>query len=158
MGFTVDPVKFTRLVDRGPSLDAENSPEGQQFLFLWGELAQLRRFKDGMIVFSVVWDSVSARARHLIVEEAIIYLCNRHIPELGHPIVYAGQLDSFLEVGEDPNKTTPVLVTALDELADLLKRLNDMPVSIASLLPADTGKHINAHGHYLFLTKQNRQI
>lgn len=55
VGIIYDPVSALQLVDHGPSVDA---PESQQEAFraFWGPKADLRRFKDGRILYSCVWD------------------------------------------------------------------------------------------------------
>jgi len=46
-----------RVVDRGPPADDTGATEA--FRGLWGSKAQLRRFKDGAIVYAVVWEATS---------------------------------------------------------------------------------------------------
>ena len=54
IGISVNPETSQRIVDRGPPSD--QSEEVNTFVDLWGDKAQLRRFKDGAIVQAVVWN------------------------------------------------------------------------------------------------------
>jgi U3 small nucleolar RNA-associated protein 22 len=54
LGFAVNSETSQRVVDRGPPSDHLN--EVRSFVKLWGNKAQLRRFKDGAIVQAVVWN------------------------------------------------------------------------------------------------------
>jgi len=55
LGVSLNTDTCHRIVDRGPTADEPASI--QHFLDLWGEKAELRRFKDGAIVQAVVWNS-----------------------------------------------------------------------------------------------------
>ncbi|KAG8737938.1 hypothetical protein FRC10_007518 [Ceratobasidium sp. 414] len=54
LGLVLDPVEAPRLVDYGPPADDPASSE--VFRAFWGSKSELRRFKDGRILESVVWD------------------------------------------------------------------------------------------------------
>eukprot|EP00980_Cylindrotheca_fusiformis_P015145 scaffold4183_cov137-Cylindrotheca_fusiformis.AAC.8 len=54
IGLSVNPETSQRAVDRGPPSDMPE--EVEEFKKLWGDKAQLRRFKDGAIVQAVVWN------------------------------------------------------------------------------------------------------
>ena len=53
VGLLLDSENSTRVVDHGPS--AEQKEEAAAFRSFWGEKAELRRFKDGSILESLVW-------------------------------------------------------------------------------------------------------
>ena len=55
LGISLNADTCHRIVDRGPP--ADESASIQQFLDLWGNKAELRRFKDGAIVQAVVWNT-----------------------------------------------------------------------------------------------------
>ena len=54
IGVSINQETSQRLVDRGPP--SEHHTDVQHFIDLWGDKAQLRRFKDGAIVQAVVWN------------------------------------------------------------------------------------------------------
>ncbi|KAG4413369.1 hypothetical protein IFR04_013486 [Cadophora malorum] len=69
-----DPASIDRLVDHGPA--AEEKKKAAKFQKFWGEKAELRRFKDGSILESLIWPAGSA---HTIFREIVTYLINRHL-------------------------------------------------------------------------------
>jgi U3 small nucleolar RNA-associated protein 22 len=54
VGLKINPDTCHRPVDRGPP--ADDTDGVKSFLDLWGEAAEIRRFKDGEIVHAVVWN------------------------------------------------------------------------------------------------------
>lgn len=79
MGLLLDADNAGRVVDHGPS--AEQKDEAASFRAFWGEKAELRRFKDGSILESLVWsDQQSAPS---VVRQILTYILFRHfkIPE-----------------------------------------------------------------------------
>jgi len=56
IGLKINAETCHRAVDRGPP--AESVAEVREFEKLWGDVVELRRFKDGAIVHAVVWDSL----------------------------------------------------------------------------------------------------
>ncbi|THH22517.1 hypothetical protein EUX98_g8176 [Antrodiella citrinella] len=56
IGLVLDVEHAFRLVDHGPPADDPDLEAAQRFRDFWGDKAELRRFKDGAISESVVWD------------------------------------------------------------------------------------------------------
>lgn len=54
LGISINPETSLRVVDRGPPSD--DHKEVKAFVKLWGNKAELRRFKDGAIVQAVIWN------------------------------------------------------------------------------------------------------
>jgi len=81
IGINLEGNQCTRLVDYGPS--AEDEVASKAFRELWGEKSELRRFKDGSILESVVWElnpnNNSNVERSLIVSKMISFILERHI-------------------------------------------------------------------------------
>ena len=63
VGLILDTEHAFRLVDHGPAADNTDSEAARQFRDLWGDKAELRRFKDGSITESVVWEVKNADER-----------------------------------------------------------------------------------------------
>ena len=74
IGLVFNPETFRRAVDTGPAAD---SPQSASFRNFWGGRAELRRFADGSILESVVWNRPPAQA-HLIVEDIAAFTLERH--------------------------------------------------------------------------------
>ena len=62
LGIAIDPETSQRVVDRGPPSDQQK--EVKSFVQLWGDKAQLRRFKDGAIVQAVIWNDEDGNDRY----------------------------------------------------------------------------------------------
>ncbi|KAF2800805.1 Nrap protein [Melanomma pulvis-pyrius CBS 109.77] len=70
-----DPSNANRAVDHGPA--AENKKEAASFRQFWGDKAELRRFKDGSILESVVWSLKDTSAP--VLEQIVLYILEKHL-------------------------------------------------------------------------------
>ncbi len=78
IGIIVDTEHAFRLVDHGPTAENREGEGAEKFRHLWGDKAELRRFKDGSITESVVWDVKSADERAYIPAMIVKYLLQLH--------------------------------------------------------------------------------
>lgn len=150
LGILLDPAESSRLVDQGPS--AEDEAACQEFRAFWGAKSELRRFKDGSIVESVVWDQPSRSAlgiqRNAIVGQIVRYILHeRHGIPQGNVDVFAGHMDHvvvepestrrsiYLEDSVAGGKGFNNVVAAFDDLSRELKQLADLPLAVSSVQP-----------------------
>ncbi|KAM3273556.1 hypothetical protein ACQJBY_043026 [Aegilops geniculata] len=129
--------KSYRLVDIGPN--PENHDEAIKFRKFWGEKAELRRFKDGAIAESTVWETETWE-RHTIIKRIADYVLTKHLllqqEDLTHVV---DQLDFCLLVGgQDPVSSSGALLEAFDTLAKQLRLLDDVPLKISTVQPLDS--------------------
>ncbi|VAI29530.1 unnamed protein product [Triticum turgidum subsp. durum] len=129
--------KSYRLVDIGPN--PENRDEAIKFRKFWGEKAELRRFKDGAIAESTVWETETWE-RHTIIKRIADYVLTKHLllrqEDLTHVV---DQLDFCLLVGgQDPVSSSGALLEAFDTLAKQLRLLDDVPLKISTVQPLDS--------------------
>lgn len=75
VGLLLNPETSRRTVDRGPSIDDKRA--SSLFREFWGEKAELRRFKDGTVLESVVWSERTSKQE--ILDEIIEYILYRHL-------------------------------------------------------------------------------
>jgi len=88
--------KSFRLVDIGPN--PENRNEAIEFRRFWGEKAELRRFKDGNIAESTVWECESWE-RHTIIKRIADYVLMKHLALQKDDLIHiVDQLDFCLLV------------------------------------------------------------
>lgn len=73
----IDPEHAFRAADIGPS--PEDKAAAAAFKAFWGPKAELRRFKDGRVAESVVWE-VRPSERHHIPDLVVAYALTRHLP------------------------------------------------------------------------------
>ncbi|KAJ8898739.1 hypothetical protein K2173_004946 [Erythroxylum novogranatense] len=115
--------KAFRVVDIGP--DVENKGE-----------VELRRFKDGKIAESTVWES-EQWTKHLIMKSIIEYVLSRHL-SLSNPnaVEIAHQLDFFILHGtKDPLTISTSLLGAFEVLSKRLRE--DILLKVYSVQPLD---------------------
>ncbi|KAJ7944284.1 Nucleolar protein 6 [Quillaja saponaria] len=129
--------KAFRVVDIGPN--AENKEEALEFRKFWGEKAELRRFKDGRIAESTVWESEQWK-RHLILKIIAEHVLSRHLSLPKENIVVAvNQLDfSLLHGTEDPITYSGNLLGELELLSKRLRLIQDIPLRVSSVQPLDS--------------------
>ncbi|KAH1082116.1 hypothetical protein J1N35_021877 [Gossypium stocksii] len=138
VGISVSSVgKAFRVVDIGPN--AEKKDEALMFRKFWGEKAELRRFQDGKIAESTVWESKQG-TRHLILKRIIEFLLGRHISLSKKDIVpVVDQLDfCLLHDGKDPVSHSVKLLGTFEELSKRLRSIEDVPLKISSVQPLDS--------------------
>ncbi|KAG0572004.1 hypothetical protein KC19_VG060900 [Ceratodon purpureus] len=123
-----------RMADVGPS--ADNKEEAKKFRAFWGSRAELRRFKDGNISETAVWECEGWQ-RHLIIQWIIQHVLHRHLslaPESLH--IVSGQLDfALLEKGSDPTSTVSKLMEVIGNLSKRLRDIEDLPLKVVSVQP-----------------------
>ncbi|EEC15910.1 nucleolar RNA-associated protein, putative [Ixodes scapularis] len=127
------------LVDRGPPAD---SPDAPAFRAFWGDRSELRRFQDGSILEAVVWPAKNAQERRGLVLDISRHILARHAGLNGLTTV-GDFLDPLLQLPtvEFPSATpygtgeevTTELVAAYDDLARVLRRLHDLPLTVSSV-------------------------
>lgn len=128
--------KCFRVVDIGPN--AENKDEVAKFRKFWGDKAELRRFKDGTIAESTVWECKQWE-KHLIIKRITEFVLSRHLSLLSEDMSHvADQLDFCLLHGDkDPISVSGGLFGAFDVLSKRLRSLEGIPLSISSVQPLD---------------------
>ncbi|KAG8659917.1 nucleolar protein 6 isoform X2 [Manihot esculenta] len=128
--------KAFRVVDIGP--DAENKEEALKFRKFWGEKAELRRFRDGKIAESTVWEC-EQWAKHLILKRIIEFVLLRHFSLSKADILpVVDQLDfSLLHGVEDPMSCSANLLAVFEVLSKRLRQIEDIPLKVSSVQPLD---------------------
>lgn len=145
LGLILNPENAVRLVELGPS--AEDKEAGDHFRELWGNKAELRRFKDGSIRESVVFETKGAEDRSLIVQRMVQHLLQHHFGITDNVDFSAGQLFAFINHAktvpqkffnpEIKNVGFQPAMTAFDNLSKQLRALDDsLPLMIANIHPA----------------------
>lgn len=154
LGILADGTESIRLVDHGPSADeAEACADFSKF---WGSKSELRRFQDGQIRESVVWnaqfDGGMGQRRHTVLSQIVKHILpHRHRIPLESVYIFSGAMDHlivepeavrraiFLEDSVATNKNFGNLLGAYDALSKELRDLKDLPLGIASVTPSTPG-------------------
>ncbi|KAB5588975.1 U3 small nucleolar RNA-associated protein [Ceratobasidium theobromae] len=142
LGLILDQSEAPRLVDYGPP--ADDTVGSEAFRAFWGAKSELRRFKDGRILESVVWD-VSHTDERAHIPGRII----RHILQLHFDVKLQGvqrtiydeviRLPSdviklYSNVAENLMTFRPAL-TAFDALVKQIKTSEDLPLALVTASP-----------------------
>ena len=144
IGIIHDQENAFRIVEHGPSADEANRESATRFRDLWGEKAELRRFKDGRIVESVVWDVVTSDDRSQIPARIVRHLLGRHFgvaEDATH--TPQEQFESVLRFPRSISRhyqeiSTPTgfkaAISAFDDLVKALRSLgDDLPLAILNI-------------------------
>jgi U3 small nucleolar RNA-associated protein 22 len=146
VGLVLDLDHAFRLVDHGPAAESTDTEAVAQFRQFWGPKAELRRFKDGRITESVVWEVRTADERARIPVLIIEYLLAHHFGIRGQQVQsWITDYDEILRLPKDIAVIHPgqaaggfkAAMSAFDELSKTLKALDDkLPLGITALSPA----------------------
>ncbi|KAG1717890.1 Nrap protein [Suillus lakei] len=143
IGLIYDPAHAFRLVDHGPSAEDRDSNVALEFRHLWGSRAELRRFKDGRITESVVWEVTTSDERAHIPVSIVRHLLQLHF---GISAKYARTLqtpfDSILRLLDDVRRLHratggfKAALTAFDGIVRSLKALDEqLPLALLNVSP-----------------------
>ncbi|KAK7471072.1 U3 snoRNP protein [Stygiomarasmius scandens] len=149
IGLLYDTEHAFRQVDHGPSAaEAEADPEGvKKFRGLWGNKAELRRFKDGSITESVVWEVKTIDEKSHIPVMIVRHILRHHFG-LGEDAVHTWQtpFDSLLRLPEQVSRFYvgsgmamgfKGALGAYDNLVKNIKALddNELPLTLLNVHP-----------------------
>ncbi|KZP27685.1 Nrap protein [Athelia psychrophila] len=150
IGLIYEPNHSSRLVDHGPAADDPDPSKAVAFREFWGDKAELRRFKDGRIVESVVWDVKDEGERATVPTAIVAYLLDRHFGVKageGGVTAWGKEWDAAVRVPEAVARVHQAekgvvagfkgALGAFDALVKALKALDDkLPLSLVNVSPA----------------------
>jgi U3 small nucleolar RNA-associated protein 22 len=139
VSFSTDPANANRTVDHGPS--AENKQEAAAFRKFWGEKSELRRFKDGSILESVVWSSKDTSVP--VIEQIVLYVLRKHLSaSVAEQAKYSS--DTFAQLipagriqGQSGVAPFLPIMNAFSALEKDIRDLEDLPLQLRHLRAAD---------------------
>jgi U3 small nucleolar RNA-associated protein 22 len=124
-----DPANIDRLVDHGPS--AEEKKKAAKFQKFWGEKAELRRFKDGSILESVVWSPGSTYA---IFQEIVTYLVKQHCgADISKNLTFIGEEYEKLLPSKGPTNAFETIRQAFSSFEKHIRELERLPLQLRQL-------------------------
>ncbi|EIW56105.1 Nrap protein [Trametes versicolor FP-101664 SS1] len=137
VGIILDSEHAFRLVDHGPPAEEQESERTRQFRQFWGDKAELRRFKDGSIAESVVWDVKNADERARIPAMIMRHLLARHFG-LGADAVQTWQteFDALLKLPESISSLYQASSASVGFKSALLAALDEQfPLAVLNVSP-----------------------
>ncbi|KAI9878470.1 MAG: hypothetical protein M1830_000804 [Pleopsidium flavum] len=132
VGFLLNPDNAARLVDHGPS--AEDQKAAIAFRKFWGEKAELRRFKDGSILESLVWSDEGPKTSTL--QQIVFYALQRHLgEEVANSMSFIGDSFGQLLPNNDFNGVQSLapfrhMLTAFASFEKDLRALEGLPLQL----------------------------
>ncbi|KAI8896177.1 Nrap protein [Globomyces pollinis-pini] len=137
IGMVLHAENSLRQVEHGPS--AEDQDLITKFRALWGNKAELRRFQDGSITESVVFEcDGTVSQRSLLVARMTTYLLERHfkVNKASGVTFWAGLGNEFLSPVAYPeiSQSFQPIMSAFESLSKELRAL-DLPLAIHDILP-----------------------
>ncbi|KAH7085328.1 Nrap protein [Paraphoma chrysanthemicola] len=154
VNFATDPANANRTVDHGPS--AENKQEATSFRKFWGEKSELRRFKDGSILESIVWSPKDNGAS--IIEQIVLFILKQHLgASVAASAKFSGDQFAVLVTAariQGQSGVTPFLpiMNAFSTLEKDIRDLEELPLQLRHLRAADpqlryTSVEVPSAGH-----------
>ncbi|KAJ3150218.1 hypothetical protein HDU89_003307 [Geranomyces variabilis] len=129
------------LLELGPSADDQEAAEA--FRNLWGPKSELRRFKDGSIAESVLFDcDGTLESRSLIVGQMLAYLVQLHAGVSKDGVTcWAGQLNKFLRAPGIKMQVASYqgVMDAYNKFSRNLRHLEGLPLSVTQTVPCAEG-------------------
>lgn len=148
IGLVLNGEQAWRMVEHGPS--SQDVEKAEQFRAFWGKMSELRRFKDGRVLESVVWPVTTQSSRWAIPRRILSYAMFRHhaIHE-SHIQFVSSHFESLLDIDTSLARAAHLVSTeekgftlvqsAFDQLSKDLRALESLPLSIISISPASSG-------------------
>jgi U3 small nucleolar RNA-associated protein 22 len=142
VGMMLDQEHAFRLVDRGPVAAEKPSQMAEAFRELWGNKAELRRFQDGSITESVVWNVQDTDERAHIPVMIVRHILARHFSVPPDAVSsWQSEFDAVLRLPPTIASRHRVsgfkaALMAFQKLATSIKGLNkELPLAIVSVNP-----------------------
>lgn len=130
---TFDPANISRQVDHGPP--AEDKKEAEKFRKFWGEKSELRRFKDGSILETLIWTSTTPAG---ICEEIMRYILPLHLKMTANSVgltFYGGGFSSLVPFTQADNAAFSAARAAFEAFEQDVRGLEDLPLHIRQIAP-----------------------
>ena len=147
IGIILEAANVTRIIEAGPPSDQAVASE--TFRKLWREKSELRRFKDGSITETVVWDIARPEEATLIPSQICLWLVERHFgPDMDVRSITSdlGWL-KILQIPDSAREAVSVarserlgfrpMIEAYEDLYKILKSVDgELPLSILQVTPS----------------------
>ncbi|TIA99015.1 hypothetical protein E3P94_02276 [Wallemia ichthyophaga] len=135
IGLILESEMAGRMVDHGPP--AEDKEGCEQFRAFWGEVSDMRRFKDGKINESVVWTQGGSK-EHIPIQ-IVKWILGRHFHMEGFTFI-AEEFDGLLDAGAVDGVTTfndfDTPLQSYDDFQRMLRDMTSLPLEVMNVSPS----------------------
>ena len=135
VGLLLDPEHCRRTVDRGPPI--EDKAASAVFQKFWGDKAELRRFKDGTILESVIWDNPGSSRS--VIDSIISHILHRHFG-LIDPTSCSGSSEAFARFlpqqrssQSDMLEPFKAVMSSFESLCKSIRAMEGLPLQIRQI-------------------------
>lgn len=135
VGLLLNAEHVGRIVDHGPPV--EDKSAAAVFRAFWGDKAELRRFKDGSIEESLIWDAADSQS---ILDQIIRYVIQRHLGQgIADKLVFPGNSFGRLMphlISSNPLALYQPTMNAFEALERKIRGLEGLPLQIRQISAA----------------------
>ena len=133
-GLLLKPDWAFRIVDQGPS--PKEKAEAAAFRLFWGEKAELRRFKDGSILETLIWARAQAPEKS-VVAQISRHLVQRHLESeaIDDLRVVENFLNGYIS-DPGPPALSPLVLNAFGTLEKAIRAIKGLPLQIRHVTAA----------------------
>ncbi|KAI0317967.1 Nrap protein [Amylostereum chailletii] len=146
VGLIYNPTHAWSLVDHGSSAKESDPQAVEDFYELWGDKAELRRFQDGTIAHSVVWEVKDADERARVPIMVVKHILSRHFGISGDAVRdWHTEFDSTIRLPPSISSLHTAAghpagfrsaMSAFDKLVKDIKGLDEeLPLSVLTVSP-----------------------
>lgn len=128
-----DPANASRQVDHGPP--AEEKKEAEKFRRFWGEKSELRRFKDGSILETLIWTSTTPAE---LCEEIVRYILPLHLKITANSVgltFFGSGFASLVPSSQADTAAFSAARTAFETFEQDVRALEDIPLHVRQIAP-----------------------
>ncbi|KAN0082128.1 Nrap protein [Elaphomyces granulatus] len=137
IGLLLDAENASSFIDYGPSTEQKDA--AASFREFWGPKAELRRFKDGQVLESLVWSDQQPTPS--VLHQILIYVLHRHLKITEPSVRFIGEeydeklchQGGLLSISSGPFQ---LILKAFQSLEKSLQSLGGIPLSCRQLAPA----------------------
>lgn len=131
-------------MDHGPP--NEDQAAATQYRQFWGEKAELRRFRDGSLLETLVWSQTSDES---IVKQVVRYVLQRHCgQDVAQSLQMSGESFHGSITRFDRANPASTTISAFERVEKDIRRLEGLPLQIRQITTA------SAHSRYAALTEE----
>ena len=132
IGLLLNAEHAYRTVDHGPP--SEDKIAAAQYRKFWGEKAELRRFRDGSLLETVIWGE---SADEPLIKQIVRYVIQRHHGETAvqNLQLVGNNFESMLSDSGPVDSASPIMV-AFEKLGKDIRQLDGLPLQIRQITAA----------------------
>ena len=132
VGLIFNAEQAFRIVDHGPS--NEEQVAAAQYRHFWGEKAELRRFRDGSLLETLIW---AQDVDESVIKQIVTYLIQRHCgQDIARSLHVSSEKFHNCIATSGPANPASGIMSAFEKLEQDIRRLEGLPLQIRQVTAA----------------------